>query len=279
MGISSPLLSSPLLNLSGTSPATASFLLDVLGVSAVRAYSMRRLATAYAGSAIRVRRSSDNSEQDIGFVGEALDTTSLASFVGAGSGFISRWYDQSGNADDLLQTTTGLQPRIVNSGTIDTRNSLSCAKFDGTDDRMAGVSSLTTKECGLILATTEAGPNWSNYKGSITGAPDTGGDAIGIIGDSGNAGFYTGAGAFKSSIKVDNGSNAPVFGNVLQQVNGHDATGGSWSTPNLGDDRNLGDGGRFWPGWIGEVVLFTSELSAGNRTALYTNQKTYWGTP
>ena len=35
--------------------------------NAAAAYSVRKLRTAYTGSAIRVRRSSDNAEQNIGF--------------------------------------------------------------------------------------------------------------------------------------------------------------------------------------------------------------------
>jgi hypothetical protein len=50
--------------------------------NAAATYSFRKLSNYYAGSAIRVRRSSDNAEQDIGFVGKNLDTTSLASFAG-----------------------------------------------------------------------------------------------------------------------------------------------------------------------------------------------------
>lgn len=92
-------------------------------------YGLERLISTYSGSAIRVRRSSDNTEQDIGFVDNVLDTASLASFVGAGSGFIRTWYDQSGNADDLIQTTASSQPRIVNAGVFD-----GDLVFDGSDD-------------------------------------------------------------------------------------------------------------------------------------------------
>ena len=56
-------------------------LLDTYGGSAV-AYSLRKLSSTYSGSAIRVRRSSDNAEQDIGFVDGDLDTQSLLDFVG-----------------------------------------------------------------------------------------------------------------------------------------------------------------------------------------------------
>lgn len=84
-------------------------------------YSLRKLRTAYSGSAIRVRRSSDNTEQDIGFTGSALDTTALASFCSGTSGYITTWYDQSGNGYNLIQATGASQPRIVSSGTIDTQ--------------------------------------------------------------------------------------------------------------------------------------------------------------
>jgi hypothetical protein len=49
---------------------------------AVAAYSLRKLDKSYTGSAIRVRRSSDNAEQDIRFVNNQLDTESLATFAG-----------------------------------------------------------------------------------------------------------------------------------------------------------------------------------------------------
>ena len=50
--------------------------------NAAVAYSLRKLRTAYTGNAIRVRRSSDNTEQNFGFIGGELDTSSLLSFIG-----------------------------------------------------------------------------------------------------------------------------------------------------------------------------------------------------
>lgn len=85
------------------------------------AYSVRKLSNS-ATSALRVRRSSDNTEQDIGFVGIDLDTTALASFVGAGNGFVTRWYDQSGNNRNMTNTTASQQPQIVTSGIVNLRN-------------------------------------------------------------------------------------------------------------------------------------------------------------
>ncbi len=48
---------------------------------AAAAYSLDKLDKNYNGSAIRVRRSSDNQEQDIGFVDNVFDSASLESFV------------------------------------------------------------------------------------------------------------------------------------------------------------------------------------------------------
>jgi hypothetical protein len=92
------------------------------------------LRTAYTGSAIRVRRSSDNTEQDIGFVAGELDTVALLAFCGVGNGFVTTWYDQSGNARNLAQATASSQPRIVNIGVVELQNNKPVLKFDGNND-------------------------------------------------------------------------------------------------------------------------------------------------
>jgi hypothetical protein len=98
--------------------ASASFLLDLYPNAAV-AYSLRKLRTLYTGNAIRVRRSSDNTEQNIGFTALGnLDTATLLSFCGSGNGFVTTWYDQSGSGKNAIQTTAANQPQIVNGGSI-----------------------------------------------------------------------------------------------------------------------------------------------------------------
>jgi hypothetical protein len=113
----------------------ASLLLDTYtGASA--AYSLRHLRTAYTGNCIRVRRSSDNAESDIGFASGVLDTAALLTFAGAGSAFVTTWYDQSGNGRNPTQATAGAQPRVVNAGTLDVDGALPAVVFQGTDDRL-----------------------------------------------------------------------------------------------------------------------------------------------
>ena len=56
---------------------------------AAAAYSLRKLDNKYTSDAIRVRRSSDNAEQNIGFVSNELDTASLETFVNSGNVFLN----------------------------------------------------------------------------------------------------------------------------------------------------------------------------------------------
>ena len=115
-------------------PIKSKLLLLDLFPNAKVAYSVRKLKSNYSGSAIRVRRSSDNAEQDIGFIGVNLDETALITFVGSNDGFVVKWYDQSGNLNDAIQTTATNQPKIVDTGTIIKTNSKPSIKFDGTND-------------------------------------------------------------------------------------------------------------------------------------------------
>ena len=64
---------------------------------------------------VRVRRDSDNTEQD--FTASELTDGTLLAFVGGGNGFVSTWYDQK-NSNNAIQTTSTLQPIIVSLGVI-----------------------------------------------------------------------------------------------------------------------------------------------------------------
>jgi hypothetical protein len=54
------------------------YILDQISAPAAAAYSLRKLRAAYTGSAVRVRRSSNNAELDIGFATAAQTRTNLA---------------------------------------------------------------------------------------------------------------------------------------------------------------------------------------------------------
>ena len=112
-------------------------LLDYYSGAAV-AYSLRRLLSTYTGSAIEVRRTEDDTTQDIGFTASGdLDTAALAAFCGSSDGFVKTWYDQSGNANNATQTSTPVQPKIYDSsnGVILDNNNNPTITFD--NDKLA----------------------------------------------------------------------------------------------------------------------------------------------
>lgn len=110
----------------------AGAVLDAYTASMWGLWGIRRYLTAYTGNLVRVRRNSDNAEQDIPQNADgSLNTTNLLAFVGSANGYITTAYDQSGNGRNLVQTTAGKQPRIVNVGVYDGKY-----VFDGVDDSL-----------------------------------------------------------------------------------------------------------------------------------------------
>src|SRR5262249_36067713 len=80
----------------------------------LRAYNFATIGN----SCIRLRRSSDNAEQDFVTLSPsgALDVASISSFKGAANLFVSKTYDQTGNGRDLAQSTAANQPTFTLSG-------------------------------------------------------------------------------------------------------------------------------------------------------------------
>jgi hypothetical protein len=156
--------------------ASASLLLD-LYPTASRAYSLRKLRTAYSGNAILVRRSSDNTTSGIGFLPSGhLDTSSLKTFVGANDGFVRIWYDQSGNGINAEQTTTNSeQPKIVSSGTIERIGGMPAMIFvpaSSTNLRFTSITSNSDWSCYMVQkrrATSVRGPMFSRAGGTSGG--------------------------------------------------------------------------------------------------------------
>ena len=264
-----------------------------------RAYSLRRLLTSYEGPAIRVRRTTDSAEQDINFtVMGVLDTTALATFADTGSAYVTTWYDQSGGGRHLTQTTTAAQPRIVNSGVVDTSGGLPSVVFDGTDDHlksttvglfaagattMAAVMTGASASAAVFVSEHQAGGNGyyrllrsSTANWNVQATNDAGTSLWASTASSSNVFdgnrhqlFYIDASSAISTWKdggaIHNAIAATRSGSTVPTIFSIGATGGT--TP-----------GGFVNGRLQEAVFWTSSLS-GSRTAISADQKSYWGTP
>lgn len=100
-----------------------------LPASTLMAYSVARAVdSSYVGNLIRVRRSTDNAELDIGVDGSGnLDEAALLAHTGTGTGnhgYITTLYEQTGNPNvtSFAQATATLQPEIVVDGAVQKAN-------------------------------------------------------------------------------------------------------------------------------------------------------------
>ena len=143
--------------------------LKVLGLldeysGAAAAYSLRSLSTSTT-NVVKVRRSGDDAELD--FTASEVSDGTLAAWVVAGGGtedgFVTTWYDQSGNANNATQATAANQPKIVSSGTLVEENSKAAIDFDGTDDL------LTITAGSSILPSTGDLSSFSVFSGDTAG--------------------------------------------------------------------------------------------------------------
>lgn len=241
-------------------------------------FSLRKLKTSYSGSAIRVRRASDNNEQNIGFSNNELDLTSLNTFCSGTNGFITTWYNQSDTSNNAIQTASANQPKIYDSSTgCETENGKPTILFDYptylevTDVSFGNVADLISN---FTIATLKTGGVSSNFS-TIMGKGTSG---------QGNSQFFT----FKTNVKkystridgylystnYDNIGNQNLLSNI--NLTGTDgikvyANGSLISTKTTTADligtnsikfsigRNLQASSNYVNGNIQEIILFSND--------------------
>ena len=262
--------------------------LNKLGLtsSSPAAYSLRLLSSSYNGKAINVRRSNDNSTQDIGFTSNGdLDTASLKTFVGSNSGYIAAWYDQSANGRNAVQTSTGSQPAIVISGVIYRKNGqptlyfnnqkLSTANFSG-----AYSGAYTFAVCAGVNSDTQYPSFATKTSGNLPSPIDCYGNNL-LYGDLSN--YHTVN--FTNTISAASGFAQWIFNASASGANTYynGASNGSGSGISFTDGTSSpiiigsrSDGVTQLNGWVSEVVSFNSVLSNTDIGTLQTNQVVYY---
>jgi hypothetical protein len=265
-----------------TVTGSATLLLD-LYPNAAAAYSLRKLRTAYTGSAIRVRRSSDNTEQDIGFVSGNLDESALTTFCGVGNGFVTTWYDQSGNARDASQGTAANQPRIVNSGVVDLTNTKPSLLFNGSTQRFDLPSISFTFNSTSIIGVIKSNTLANN--GFAFANPDSNRIYLGFISSSiSYFGYADAATKFNLGASTTNqelhelyaGTNANAYKNTVASTQVTSSTASdNGQDLSIGSYRRLTLLTNFYNGNIQEIIFYTSNETS-NRTGIETNINTHY---
>jgi hypothetical protein len=265
-----------------TPPPT--YLLDVYS-GAAAAYSLRLLRSGYKGfAAVRVRRSSDNTSQDIGFDANGnLDTAALLSFVGAGNGYIVLWYDQSGSGNNyyLYEPTAVRQPQIVNSGSVILNNGKPSLKFsnqrigntipftnitlDSYSMFYAGYSTDTTPNIGGIVSIGNANTDMRFGVSNLLLSYWNGSYQI-------NGNYNMNVNKLYSSI-VNGNKTHTVWGNNVQLAQGTKT--GTLGTPTGFAIGGIQNSSYYSSGYMNELIIYSNDQSS-NRTGIQNNINTYY---
>lgn len=103
--------------------------------NAALAYSVARAFDGYDGPIVRVRRTTDNAEQD--FTSAEVNSGGIETFcAGTGSiyGLVVKWYNQANPGNhDLERPVASDQPRILQESSIFRVNGFPAFKFNGTN--------------------------------------------------------------------------------------------------------------------------------------------------
>ena len=227
------------------------------------AYSLRDIG-AMNGRVVRVRRDSDDTEED--FSANQVASGALEDFVGSGNdGFVSIWYDQSGNGNNATQASASNQPAIVQNGGLNSDG----VSFDGVNDYMDFTTDLTapfwsfiahraTKNNSAVFGVTASYDIWLGRRS--TGA------YIQVVTSVLSGGSYTDAIVLITD-KV-NPDGAEIFSNGTSLKSGDNATVNIGSWGRLGSQGQL-DTNKFLGGNIKEAVFYTTDKTS-DRTEIET---------
>ena len=249
---------------------------------AAAAYSLRQLSSTYSGDAIVVRRSSDNTTQNIGFVNNELDTASLESFCSGTDGFVTTWYDQSGNANNAIQATASSQPKIVSSGSTILENGKAAVDFDGTDDHLLTSSTFSITSTTTLSVIKMNLASVEGYPVMIQSTNNTGYRQH--LNSSYIRGRFSGTNIDDTSISpnnvhalftiVNDGSTGSLFWNSQTQSTGS-ASLSADPTAVLSIAGNIAIRTTFSDGTMQELIVYSSDEST-NRTGIETNINSYY---
>jgi len=272
---------------SAPTPAYSGFGDAFGGVTAY--YSLRKFTEAETLNAIRVRRSSDDTEQDIGFDANGdLDTTALLAFVGTGgtdNGYVTTFYDQSGNGNNATNATSTEQPLVVSGGSVVTLDGYPCLDGDIGADTMLQALDVIDSVGDVAIFSTYALKTDGTTANQITFEIGNGTSTDRIHDTLGRGGAGTFGIDIRGTTDYDFGNATGVglndiyLNSILSESNGFYINGTQQTSDNAVRSGSTVDaltlfnrgGGSFpFKGKFFEFIFFDSDQSS-NRTTMETN--------
>ena len=275
-------------------PVTLGFLNQILGINPLTfssaAYSIRKLTPSYAGPALRVRRSSDNTEQDINFTGSGdLDQVALLAFVSGSDGYVSIWYDQSGFGRNATQATLSKQALLVSGGVLNLVNGQPALKVTGAQSMLSALKVNQSVGAGITstfnsVFISESGQNQSliSGNGNEYNIHAPWGDGNTYFDVTYPAGRLTGALSWNDlaigTFRRD-GAQSDVWKNGKNVLTSSALNATATFSANAMNLFAYSGNTYYMKGSVPEMIFFSSSLSAADRQIIECNQSSYYSIP
>jgi len=200
-------------------------------------------------------------------------------YTNANDGFVTSWYDQSGNDNHATQSTAGSQPKIVDGGVLVSDG----IDFDGANYLFRdSFTQGNLEQPNTILSVAKMDSNDDQNRKVYDGNPFTGRNMLFLSPEgSGQFGIYSGdtllTGDTATSDKhlftaLYNSTSSEFFIDGTLEVSGDS---GVYSMDAIVIGANHDKASNHWLGKIQEVIIYNSDQSS-NRAAIETNINNYY---
>ena len=226
----------------------------------------------------------DDDETNIGFDANGdLDTQAIADFCTTGTGYVTRWWDQSVNGNHADQATDASQPQIYNGTAVITENGKPVLDFDGNDDYLDWTTTSTISQPFTVFTVNPLQTN-----GFVMDSSSTNSGFRCVLGDFGGAGYGMFAPTWiRASITPTTQSlNTAIYNTTTSAlyIDGSSHVTGNVGTNGLTDSAGFVRIGNRAPSTgvginsMQEFILYNSNQTS-NRTGIESNIDTYFQIP
>lgn len=259
------------------------------------AFSMRVLESDYNGPLIRLRRESDDAEQDFGWASnDKVDTDAINTWRGTDNVYVHTWYDQSGLGRNAVQTTNNRQPRFypiatpyfAGDGTndyliIDTPNGVQDVTNAGDEGTVLAVMRATRKAQFTFGVNRRTGGtenrwsshiNWSNNRVYF----DPGFCCNPPARDFGNS---TNIDRFRHYTFIKTSTNTIARRSGIEQFNASYIRGHCTLTLDFTIGWANGNDYKYATTGFTEFIMYRTDINATLYEKIENNSRTFWGLP
>jgi hypothetical protein len=183
-------------------------------------------------------------------------------------GLVSQWNDKSGNENNAIQASVGLQPQYQ----TDALNGKPVVLFDGSDDVLPITGSFGLQETYIVLNAND-GANFTAWRWPLGGWTAWDNRTAAFWASSGSSDFNC-----TSGILYLNGTTGGTSSMTFAPLSDYKVAGGLRPAPVASrSDWKIGDGDDNWKGGIAEIIVLPTASTTEDRQKLEGYLAHKWG--